>query len=172
MKLETKRLIIRPTEFKDVTKLYDLLSDEDTMQYFVEGIYSRGKVQEIVNRNKLETHHYSVLLKSSNRLIGKISFSSWIEPRTKEIGWIFFPTSTNNGYCTEAAKAVAQYAFEVEKLHRLIATSDPRNLASIRVCEKIGMVQEGIFKKCIHYKEDVWWDELFFSLLEEDYFKE
>ena len=172
MELETKRLIIRPTTIKDVSKVYDLLSDEDTMQYFVEGVYSKGKVEEIIHRNELEIHHYSVLLKSSKRLIGKITYGPWIEPRTKEIGWIFFPSSRNNGYCTEAAKAITQYAFEIEKNHRLVATCDPRNLASKRVCEKIGMVQEGTFKKCIHYKEDIWWDEMFFSLLEEDYFKE
>lgn len=172
MKLETKRLIIRPTELRDVNKLFDLLSDEDTMQYFVEGIYSKGKVEEIIHRNVLETHHYSVLLKSSKRMIGKLSYSDWIEPHTKEIGWIFFPSSRNNGYGTEAAQAVVKYAFEEEKLHRLVASCDPRNIASKRVCEKLGMVQEGVFKKCIHYKDNIWWDELFFSLLEEDYFKE
>ena len=172
MKLETKRLIIRPSENKDINKIHDLLSDEDTMKYFVEGVYSKGKVKEMMHRNELETQHYSVLLKSSKRLIGKLSFSSWAEPRTKEMGWIFFPSATNSGYCTEAAKALVTYAFEEEKLHRLIATCDPRNLASKRVCQKIGMTREGVFKKCIHYKDDIWWDELFFSLLEEDYFKE
>lgn len=172
MELETKRLLIRPSESRDINNIFDLLSDEDTMKYFVEGVYSKGKVKELIHRNELETHHYSVLLKSSKRFIGKISFGSWIEPHTKEIGWIFFPSATNRGYCTEAANAIVKYSFEEEKTHRIVATCDPRNLSSKRVCDKINMVQEGVFRKCIHYKDDIWWDELFFSLLEEDYFKE
>jgi len=172
LKIETKRLLIRPTIENDIDRIHEMLSDEDTMKYFVEGTYSAEKVREIINRNQKEVHHFTVLLKSSNRIVGKISYNPWFMRETKEIGWIFFKTATNNGYCTEATKAITKYAFEQEKIHRLIATCDPRNLASIRICEKLGMVQEGNFKKCIHYKDDIWWDELFYSLIEEDYFKQ
>lgn len=171
MKLETRRLLIRPTNMNDLNKITEMLSDEETMRFFVEGTYSKDKVEEIINRNQKETHHFTVLLKSSNRIIGKISYNPWFMPRTKEIGWIFFNTATNNGYCTEAAETIKKYAFEEEKIHRLIATCDPRNQASKRVCEKLGMRLEGHFKKCILYKENEWWDELFFSLLEENYYK-
>ena len=68
MKLETNRLLIRPTTYSDIDKLHELLSDEDTMRYFVEGTYSKEKVKEIINRNRKETHHYTVSLKSSNFL--------------------------------------------------------------------------------------------------------
>lgn len=172
MKLETNRLLIRPTTYSDIDKLHELLSDEDTMRYFVEGTYSKEKVKEIINRNRKETHHYTVSLKSSKRMIGKISFNPWFEQKTIEIGWIFFKTAEGNGYCTEAAKAIIKHAFEEEKVHRVVATCDPRNKSSIRVCEKLGMTEEGYFKKCIHYRDDVWWDEVFYSVLEEDYFKE
>lgn len=171
MELETKRLKIRPTNPSDLDKITELLSDEETMTYFVEGTYSKDKVNAFIQKNKNETNHFTVLLKSSNRIIGKLSYNPWFAPKTKEIGWIFFKTSTGKGYCTEAARAILKHAFEVEKLHRVVATCDPRNIASVRVCEKLSMIQEGHFKKCIHYKENEWWDELFFSLLEEDYFR-
>ena len=172
LKLETDRLYIRPTTLNDVDSIHEMLSDEETMKYFVEGTYSKQKVKEFVNRNTKETHHFTVLLKSSKRIVGKISYNPWFEKETKEIGWIFFNTATNNGYCTEAAKAVVKYAFEEEKIHRLIATCQPENIASKRVCQKLGMRLEGDFKKCIYYKDNIWWDELFYSLLEEDYFKQ
>lgn len=171
-KLETDRLIIRPTLMKDIDVIHEMLSDKDTMKFFVEGTYSKEKVREFVNRNQKEIHHFTVQLKSSKRIVGKISYNPWFAKETKEIGWIFFNTATNNGYCTEAAKAIIKYAFEVEKIHRLIATCDPRNLASSKVCNKLGMRLEGEFKECIPYKEDIWWDELFYSMLEEDYNKQ
>lgn len=167
--LETERLLIRPTTLKDVDAIHEMLSDEETMKFFVEGTYSKEKVNEIINRNKKETHHFTVVLKSSSRIVGKISYNPWFMKRTKEIGWIFFKTATGNGYCTEAAKAITKYAFEEEKIHRLIATCDPRNSSSIRVCEKLGMRKEGHFKECIYYKDDIWWDEYFYSMLEDEY---
>ncbi len=172
MTIKTERLIIRPTSEKDIDKLHQLLSDEDTMRFFVEGTYSKEKVKEIINRNKKETHHFTVLLKSSNRMIGKISFNPWFAPRTKEIGWIFFNTAVGNGYCTEAARAVIKYAFEHNNVHRVVATCDPRNVSSKRVCEKLNMRQEAHFVKHVHYKDDIWWDELHYSILKEDFIKE
>ena len=171
LKIETERLIIRPTIMADVTKIHEMLSDEETMKYFVEGTYSIEKAKEFINRNHKETHHFTVLLKSSKRIIGKLSYNPWFAKRTKEIGWIFFKTASGNGYCTEASKAIMKYAFEEEKIHRIIATCQPENIASNKVCQNIGMRLEGDFKKCIHYKDDIWWDELFYSMLEEDYNK-
>jgi RimJ/RimL family protein N-acetyltransferase len=172
MVIETKRLLIRPTNMSDLDAIYEMLSDPVTMKYFVEGTYSKSKVKEIINRNMKETHHFTVLLKSSNRVVGKISYNPWFAPRTMEIGWIFFQTATNKGYCTEAAKSILKYAFEVKKIHRLVATCDPRNIASVRVCEKLKMKKEGFFKECIYVSKDEWWDEYFYSLLEKDYYNE
>jgi len=171
LKLETKRLIIRPTNSNDISSIHEMLNCKETMKFFVEGVYSIEKVHEFINRNQKEVHHFTILLKSSNRIVGKISYNPWVMKKTKEIGWIIFKTAEGNGYATEAAKAIAAYAFEEEKIHRLIATCQPKNIASKRVCEKLGMRLEGEFKKCIHYKDDIWWDELFYSLLEEDYFE-
>ncbi len=171
MLLKTERLIIRPTIIQDLDQIHLLLSDPETMHFFVEGTYSKEKVRDMITRNQKEQHHYTVLLKSSNRIIGKLSYNPWFMKNTKEIGWIFFKTATNKGYCTEAAKAILKYAFEQENIHRMIATCQPENIASKRVCEKLGMRQEGNFKQSIHVKNDVWWDELHYGILQDDYNK-
>lgn len=168
MRLETERLIIRPTRVGDIDKIHEMLSDAETMQYFVEGTYSKDKVKEFINRNEKELHHFTVELKSSKRIVGKLSYNPWFMRRTKEIGWIFFKTATNNGYCTEAAKAMMNYAFTEDNAHRIIATCDPNNKASRRVCEKLGMRLEGAFPKSIHYKDDIWWDEVHYGILKEE----
>lgn len=168
-RIETDRLVIRPFQEKDIPDIHKILNDEDTMKFFVEGTYSLNKVKEIYNRNLQSVRDYTVMIKGSYRIIGKISFHKWCMKDTYEIGWIFNKTSTNNGYCTEAARAILQHGFKDMKLHRVVATCNPDNIASKRVCEKLGMSLEGNFKKCIHYKDNIWWDELFYSLLEENY---
>jgi len=164
-RLVTSRLIIRPTQEKDLDAIHEILSDKDTMRFFVEGTYSKEKVKEILNRNTKEVHHYTVMLKGSYRVIGKLSFHKWFMKDTYEIGWIFSKTSTNNGYCTEAAKAMIDFGFNERNAHRIIATCQPENIASKRVCEKLGLRLEGHFKQCIHYQNDIWWDELFYAKL-------
>lgn len=170
-RIETDRLIIRPTQNRDLTPIHEILKDEDTMRFFVEGTYSRDKVKEVINRNEKEVNHYTVMIKDSYRVIGKLSFNDWFMKDTKEIGWIFNKLAWGNGYATEAAKAMIDYAFNNLNTHRIIATCQPENLASKRICEKIGMIQEANFKQSIYVKDDIWWDELHFGILKSTYFQ-
>jgi len=62
-----------------------------------------------------------------------------------EIGYRLARSTWDQGYATEAAKAVCDYAFTMLGIKRLIAMIDPSNVSSIRVAEKIGM----------HYEKDV-----------------
>ena len=64
-------------------------------------------------------------------------------------------SSGNNGYCTEAAQSVLAYGFSVLGLNRIYGYCLKRNLASGRVLEKIGMLQEGCLRE--HEKK---WDQL------------
>lgn len=168
-RIETDRLIIRPMQEKDIHSIHEILRDEETMSFFVEGPYSLSKVYELLNRNCKHPNHYTVMLKGSYRIIGKLSFHKWFMKDTFEIGWIFKKTAQNMGYCTEASKAMVDFGFTKLNLHRIIATCQPENISSKRVCEKLGMRLEGTFKKCIHVKDDIWWDELFYAILKEDY---
>lgn len=52
----------------------------------------------------------------------------------------------NQGYMTEAVKAVADYAFCQLNLHRIEANIMPRNARSLRLAQKCGFEQEGLAK--------------------------
>jgi RimJ/RimL family protein N-acetyltransferase len=56
-----------------------------------------------------------------------------------ELGYDFRSEFWNQGYATEAATAVRDYAFDVLKLPMLISLIRVGNLASKRVAEKAGM---------------------------------
>jgi ribosomal-protein-alanine N-acetyltransferase len=58
----------------------------------------------------------------------------------------------NKGYVTEAARAILQYAFDTSGLHKVFATADARNLASIRVMQKLGMQQEARLREHRSYR--------------------
>ena len=169
MILKTKRLLIRPMNYDDKLSVYAYLKDKETMRFFVEGTYSLEKVQEIIDKNKLEETKYSVLLKDSFEVIGHLSFHILGMKDTYEIGWVFNKLFHNKGYATEAAKAMLNYGFYTLKMHCLCATCQPENIASTRIMEKLNMRLESTSLKCIYYKDDIWWDELSYAILEEEF---
>lgn len=59
-----------------------------------------------------------------------------------DIGYGFLPEHEGQGYALEAARAVVEYARTALGLPRLVAICDPRNAASIRLLEKLGMALE------------------------------
>ncbi|MDY0409775.1 GNAT family N-acetyltransferase [Paracerasibacillus soli] len=72
------------------------------------------------------------------------------------------------GFATEVANLLISYGFKQLKLHRIFATCDPRNIGSLRVLEKVGMMKEGRIREHILIK-DGWRDSLLYSVLEQEW---
>lgn len=168
--LETQRLIIRHFELQDWEAVHAYTGDATVMNFVEEGQMSEAQSKQFVEKNSSDqAEAFPVLLKAQNRLIGHMIFHPWFGHLTYEIGWVFHPNYHGNGYATEAAKALLRYYFENLQGHRVIATCQPENPASYRVMEKIGMKREGHFRKCIYRGENMWWDEYFYAILDEEW---
>jgi RimJ/RimL family protein N-acetyltransferase len=61
-----------------------------------------------------------------------------------EIGWRLRRDRWHQGFAIEAARAMADFAFDQLELPRLVSIADPENLASIRVMERLGMHHIGM----------------------------
>jgi RimJ/RimL family protein N-acetyltransferase len=85
--------------------------------------------------------------------------------RTGEIGYGLHPDFWGQGLATEMAQLLLDYGFRVLRLHRIFATCDPRNLASARVLQKIGMVYEGRMREVMLIR-DGWRDSELYAILE------
>ena len=111
----------------------------------------------------------AVIVKAKNQLIGHMPFAVFSERyRTREIGWVLDPRHHGQGYATEAALALLRHSFESLGLHRVVATCDPRNRASSRIMEKLGMRREAHFVKDVRLHGE-WRDEYFYAILEEEW---
>ena len=93
---------------------------------------------------------------------------SQVTDRQAEIGWVFNPDFHGHGYATEAARELVRLSFDELGMHRVWAQLDPRNTASARLCERIGMRHEG------HLHEDMWlkgeWtDSAIYAILEAEW---
>lgn len=108
---------------------------------------TRAHVKKIQNhQDKYGYSLYAVELKATAEMIGfvgllhrtKKEFDVPFMPAT-EIGWRLSSQHWNQGYASEAAAAVLQYAFTTLGLDEVVSFTVPANQASRRVMEKIGL---------------------------------
>lgn len=100
------------------------------------------------NYDQLQFGLWAVVEKNSGLVIGYCGLTLFPDIEGKpetEIGYRLARRTWGNGYATEAAHAVRDYAWKNIGIRRLVAIIDPSNSSSIRVAEKLGM----------HYEKDV-----------------
>jgi ribosomal-protein-alanine N-acetyltransferase len=144
--LETSRLTLRKMRPSDIDGLMGIFGDPDVMASFDSPPFSRAQMESWLQRNLEHQERYgyglfSVILKSSGNLIGDCGLEMMEiegEPAA-ELGYDFRSDCWNQGFATEAASAVRDYAFDVLALPSLISLIRVGNQASRRVSEKIGM---------------------------------
>ncbi|MBL0744914.1 GNAT family N-acetyltransferase [Chryseolinea lacunae] len=108
-------------------------------------------------------YSFSIRLRESRRLIG--SFGVINEEGKLQFGYIFSPTQWGNGYATEVCRAMMPLLRDQYGVYRIQSFVDADNIASARVLEKSGLIEEarlpGWFrfvnqrdkvKDCIHYR--------------------
>ncbi|HWF79206.1 MAG TPA: GNAT family N-acetyltransferase [Streptosporangiaceae bacterium] len=87
--------------------------------------------------------------------------------RQAELGWVFNPDFHGHGYATEAARELVEMSFAELGMHRVWAQLDPRNTASARLCERLGMRHEAHLRHHIWIKGE-WTDAAIYAILESE----
>jgi len=145
--LETNRLILRHLESGDLDNLHALYTDPEIRKYIPDAPRSYAETRE-----ELEWHMdrhprhpelglWATIDKTTGEFIGRCGLLPWqIDGQDEvEIAYLIDKAYWGQGLGSEAARAILAYAFDTLDLTRLICLIDERNLASIRVAEKIGM---------------------------------
>lgn len=131
----------------DLEALWEIFTDPKVMASFNSPPFTRNQMNGWLDRNLAHQEQYgyglfSVILKHSRELIGNCGLENMelAGGRTTELGYDFRSDHWRQGYATEAAAAVRDYAFRDLGLPNLISLIRVGNQASRRVAEKIGMV--------------------------------
>jgi RimJ/RimL family protein N-acetyltransferase len=116
-----------------------------------------------------EWFQFAVELKSTGALIGDCGAGPHgNDARQAEIGYTIAPEYQGHRFATEAGHALLQYLFRSRGKHRVVATCDPRNVASARVLQRLGMRQEAHLRESTWAKGE-WTDDLLFAVLEREW---
>lgn len=145
MQLETDRLILRELTAGDFDSLYEILSDEDTMEHYPKP-FDADKVRSWIQWN-IENYEifgfglWAVVLKETGEMIGDCGITmQTIHGKIKpEIGYHINKKYQNQGYATEAAVKCRNYIFENTPFNAIYSYMKYTNVGSFSVAVKNGM---------------------------------
>ena len=176
MELTSQRLRLREFRLADFEAILAYDSDPEVVKYVCYGPYTpdecRKELTWHIAHQQAEQrifYHLGVTLADDDRLIGwcgleMISHTN----REAEIAYALHRDYWGQGFATEAAAAMLSAGFDQLGLHRIFATCNPLNEASIHVLTKLGMRYEGCMvgqKWC----RDAWRDVAMYAILEDEW---
>ena len=151
MSLKTQRLCLRPFLETDLQNLIDLDTDPEVMRFI--GV---GKVSSLEETNEL-------LVKILKRQAGFTTYGTWMANLIsgENIGWFTLKPNLGlngdfelgyrlkqkfwgQGFATEGSMFLVQYGFEVLKVKKIVAVTDPENKGSQHVLKKCGLIDKGL----------------------------
>ena len=149
--LQTERLLLRPWRSNDVEDAFAYAADEEWARYLwnTPRPYEKRHAEEFVSRAVADDWsvqaQFAIVFQA--KVIGGIRLFLTDPPMNTVagLGYNVGRAYWSRGFVTEAATAVVDYGFSAG-LHKVTATADARNLASIRVMEKLHMRREGVLR--------------------------
>lgn len=169
----TDRLLIRQFEQSDWQDLYEYLPDKEVVKFEPYDIYSEDQAKEEAIRRSNDDFFYAVCLKENEKLIGNLylgkgDFDTW------ELGYVFNRKYQNQGYATEGAKGLLDYAFAHLEARRIIAMCSSKNEHSWKLLERLHMRREGLLLQNIYFKTDnsgqpIWFDTYEYAMLKSEW---
>ena len=166
--LKTNRLILRPIVSDDFSAIYTYSRDEEWGQYFTPHTFEY--VENLVNKWVSSPWNicprFCITLNSN--VIGSTGLYVDIENNIAEIGYSLAIEYWGKGYITEATSEIIRWGFGKLKLYKIFAKANSENLGSLNVMRKLGMTQEGLFKRH-HLIRGKRKDEVLYSILQSNY---
>jgi len=141
---ETPRCFICELVEEDIQELYEILTEEETAKYLPSKTGS--KEEELDKLISYVAYVYSffgygywgVFSKETGHLIGRAGFKEGQSPL--EVGYVIKYSEWGKGLATEVLTELVRYAEEELDCTEIYANIDERNIASLRVAEKCGVL--------------------------------
>lgn len=162
--LRTDRLLLRPVHDEDLADMLAYYGDPDVCRYLPFAATDEAGVRDRIEqfRPREEASEppddqddvaHQAMIELDGRVVGDLMLrlKGGSGPRTLgELGWVLNPSWHGRGIAFEGARLMMDLAFGHYGCHRVFANLDPRNGASARLCERLGMTHEG------HTRQDYW----------------
>lgn len=163
MTIETERLILRPFMQGDAADVFEYLHHPPVHCFACMELKTLEDAEEVIYKRTGETEYmFAITLKDTGKVIGEIDaypesgdchdFDNPSAVRdTFSPCWMLNNKYRHMGYAYEAAYAFFDYLFSAKGARRIYAYTEDYNLPSQRLCEKLGMRREGLFREFVSF---------------------
>ena len=156
-KLETDQLTLKMIEYQDAKSMFEnLTSDERITDKRISPAHQSisetvKRLNTIIELNEMRNHcFWGIFLSESGDLIGEIDLYNFdYTTGNCEVSYSIGYQWWNQGFGTEALRAVIYFAFKKMNVNKVSATHNTDNPASGAVLSKVGMKQEGVLRRGI-----------------------
>lgn len=172
--IDGPRVRLRPLREADAPALFALHGDPRVMRYWSTTAWTSmaDAYEHLRHAERVQgegAYPWAIALVDTDELIGSISlFNISATHRRVELGYALASASWGRGLAGEALRLALGYVFDVLELERVEADTDPRNMGSRRLLERMGFVLEGTMRKR-WFVADEWCDTSWYGLLRQEF---
>ena len=170
MELTDGRLVLRPPDEGDVEAVCRACQDPEIPRWIplIPQPYTEESARDFIawSREGRErgNHSFVIVEAGGGELLGAIGMSVNAQNRLGHIGYWVAAPARRRGVASSALRLLAGWALEQE-LGRVELITDPDNIASQRVAEKVGFRREGVMRAHTLHRDGRRRDAVLFSLL-------
>jgi RimJ/RimL family protein N-acetyltransferase len=167
MELRDGDLVLRPWTEDDVPALVAGCNDPEVAHWIptIPHPYTEADALAFVRGEVGPGEDYPLAITRADVVVGAIGLGLNKPGYRGRIGYWVAAPSRGQGVCTRALRALSRHALEKLELIRLELITDPDNIASQRVAEKVGYRREGVLRAHLRHPDGRARDSVMFSLL-------
>lgn len=149
--LETDRLTLRHAALDDAEFFLRLLNEPSFLQFIGDrGVRTLDDARRYIAERLIDCYErngFGLWIVEQKPSSGPLGICGLVKRDTlpdPDIGFAFLPEFWSAGYAYESALGVKQHALGALQLPRLFAITNPDNIRSIKMVEKLGFVPDGM----------------------------
>lgn len=145
LKLETRRLTLKPVAKNDLQMLHKIFTDESVRKYlFDDEILPVEQVEDFISiseKSFAEKNYglWLICLNETQETIGLAGLWTFFDEPQPQLLYALLTDFTGQSFATEASEKIIGYCFSNLSFDYLIASCDAPNIDSHRVAERLGM---------------------------------
>jgi len=167
--IATKRILLKLLSLEDAKDLFLYRSLPEVYKFQCWVPKNISDAEEFIKTFSItykivEGHwtQFGVYLRKDNSLVGDCGFCVQSDKQV-EIGYTISPPFQRMGIGREAVKLLIDFLFREVSIKKIIAKTDPENIGSIKLLQRLGFQKETHLKRSVKIRGE-WKDDVVYSL--------
>jgi RimJ/RimL family protein N-acetyltransferase len=170
MELRDDDVVLRDWRLEDAEAVFVACGDPEIPRWIpwvpipYTQAHAEAYVQQCLDAGD-ERYPFAIADAGSGEVLGSIDLRLNSQGYRGHVGYWVAAAARGRGVCTRGLRLLSRWALEELDLQRMELITDPDNVASQRVAEKVGYRREGVMRAHLRHPDGRVRDSVLFSLL-------